>query len=173
MLKLACGHTTCYMCLHSLYIGARKRKWSNSARDARSCPICRAPYAELPRPLEHPGGMPTDPKALDGFYVPVKKKKKKTATKNPVGVPAKKKKKKKKDPNAPKRPKNAYLYYCMEHRPKVKVVMPGLKPTEITTQLGKQWKELSVGDRGPFVEKAAADKVRYLAEVGDYVVGAV
>lgn len=51
--------------------------------------------------------------------------------------------KKKKDPNAPKKAISAYFFFCADHREKVKKEHPDLKLTEISSELGKLWKECS------------------------------
>ena len=115
--------------------------------------MCRATYPQLPRPDKPHIGIQVPTSATDWeWYKPAPKKKAKKA---------------KKDPNAPKGPRNAFVYYCMENRAKVKVAMPELTTSgEIMKQLGTQWKGLSAGERVGYEAMAVADKVRYLAEVG-------
>tara|TARA_Y100000389_G_scaffold186801_1_gene207569 strand:+ start:1807 stop:2796 length:990 start_codon:yes stop_codon:yes gene_type:complete len=75
----------------------------------------------------------------------------------------------KKDPNAPKRAKSAYLFFCNEERELVKKDHPDFKATETTAELGARWNTLK-GDssRSKELEKyekmAADDKVRYQKE---------
>merc|ERR1719162_288995 len=53
-------------------------------------------------------------------------------------------KKKKKDPNAPKHPTSAYLYFCTENRALIKSTMAdSTTQKELLTEIGRQWKELS------------------------------
>jgi hypothetical protein len=75
--------------------------------------------------------------------------------------PKKKKQKREKDPNAPKRPMNGYMLYVASQRPGLKEKSPGLKPTEITTLLGSQWKAMSEAEKKPFEKKSAEDKAAY------------
>jgi hypothetical protein len=46
---------------------------------------------------------------------------------------------KKKDPNAPKKPLSAYMFFCAEHRARIKEENPDFKVTQITSELGKAW----------------------------------
>ena len=84
--------------------------------------------------------------------------------------------KKKSDPNAPKRGKTAYIYFCSDKRAEAKEELgDDAKATEVTALLGKMWKELKEDeDRSEELEKytkmAADDKARYENEtkkVGD------
>jgi hypothetical protein len=77
-----------------------------------------------------------------------------------------KKKKKKKDPNAPKNGKSAYLCFCGATRPQLKEA--GVTGKDIMVKLGVMWNEPTL-DKGPYNEMAAADKVRYAAEMAAYV----
>ena len=82
--------------------------------------------------------------------------------------------KKKKDPNAPKRGKSAYMFFCAEYREKVKEELDDPKPTEVTTELGRQWNELKTDKKKKkelekFEKMAAEDKERYQEEMAEYV----
>ena len=46
---------------------------------------------------------------------------------------------KKKDPNAPKKPLSAYMFFCADHRDQIKKDNPEMKVTEVTSELGKVW----------------------------------
>jgi len=48
----------------------------------------------------------------------------------------------KKDPNAPKRPLSAYLFFCFAERGNVKSANPDSKFGELSKMLGQKWKEL-------------------------------
>ena len=84
------------------------------------------------------------------------------------------KKKSDKDPNAPKRNKTAYIYFCSDKRPDAKSELgDDAKATEVTALLGKMWKELKEDeDRSDEMEKynklAAEDKARYQDEIKVY-----
>ena len=77
--------------------------------------------------------------------------------------------KKAKDPNAPKRPSNAYIHYCKKVRSDVKAANPNLKPTEINQKMGEQWKNLSDEEKAPFEKLVEKDKLRYQQEMANYV----
>ena len=84
--------------------------------------------------------------------------------------------KKLKDPNAPKRGKSAYIFFCSKNREKAKERLgEGAKATEVTSELGKMWNELKAstkkGDKIAllgFETEAAEDKSRYDEEKKDY-----
>jgi hypothetical protein len=84
------------------------------------------------------------------------------------------KKKSDKDPNAPKRNMTAYLYFCRDKRPEAKEELgDDAKATEVTSLLGKMWKDLKEDDeRSDELEKynklAAEDKARYQDEIKVY-----
>ena len=68
----------------------------------------------------------------------------------------------------PKRPMSAYLFFCKEKRAEVKEENPNMKATEITTELGRMWKEVKeTEDAEQYAELAKADKARYDAEMVD------
>ena len=81
-----------------------------------------------------------------------------------------------KDPNKPKRPKSAYLYFCDENRKKVtkelqndKNVLKSKVMVETSKKLGSMWKNLDEKEKSPFTEKAKVDKERYDDEMENYV----
>lgn len=76
--------------------------------------------------------------------------------------------KKKKDPAAPKKNCSSYIFFCKDMRESVKSENPDLKGTEITKEIANLWKKLEEDDKGPFIEKAEADKQRYLDEMKSY-----
>mmetsp|Transcript_11017 Transcript_11017/g.25634 ORF Transcript_11017/g.25634 Transcript_11017/m.25634 type:complete len:555 (-) Transcript_11017:31-1695(-) len=78
------------------------------------------------------------------------------------------KKKKKRDPAAPKKPKNAYLFFCAETRPEIKASNPDATFGELQTLLGKAYRELTPEDKAPFDKLAEADKLRYGQELERY-----
>mmetsp|Transcript_1536 Transcript_1536/g.4559 ORF Transcript_1536/g.4559 Transcript_1536/m.4559 type:complete len:165 (-) Transcript_1536:419-913(-) len=73
-----------------------------------------------------------------------------------------KKVKAKKDPNAPKKPSGAYIWFCNDRRPAIKADHPEWGIGEIGKELGNIWKTLSDSDKKPFVKKAEEDKERYV-----------
>lgn len=69
----------------------------------------------------------------------------------------------------PKRATSAYLFFCTENREKLKKEQPGMKATEVTSELGKLWNELKDDpsrkeELQGFEKLAATDKVRYEKE---------
>jgi len=77
-----------------------------------------------------------------------------------------KKKKKTKDPDAPKRNKSGYMFYCEAVRSDMTKANTGKSPAEITKLLGEGWNKLIKGKGGKkgtkkYDDLAAKDKVRY------------
>jgi hypothetical protein len=82
-----------------------------------------------------------------------------------------KRKKAKKDPNAPKRAKSGYLFYCKEHRAEVsKETKDGspIKSTDVIKILAKKWAELPDSDKKKYAEMGEKDKERYSTEIKEY-----
>ena len=61
----------------------------------------------------------------------------------------------------PKRPLTSYLFFCNETRDLVKKEHPDFSGKQITTELGKRWKQLSDEEKQPYIEKQKLDKERY------------
>ncbi len=84
---------------------------------------------------------------------------------------------KKKDPNAPKRGKSGYLFFCSEYRTKVKDEMgPDAKATDVTRELGVRWNALKTSGKkadekliAGFNKMAEDDKARYAEQKAVYV----
>jgi len=89
-------------------------------------------------------------------------------------VPAKKTRKTSdKDPNAPKRAKSAYIFFCAAMRPRVKEELGEEGKSSIMAELGKRWKELKEDDSlsvelAKYVKMAADDKILYEKEKANY-----
>ncbi|EPY41254.1 high mobility group protein B3 [Angomonas deanei] len=66
-------------------------------------------------------------------------------------------KKAKKDPNAPKRAKNAYMFFATEFRTK----HPELSMIEQTKAAGEAWRNLADDAKKPYEAMAAKDRERY------------
>lgn len=75
---------------------------------------------------------------------------------------------KKKDPNAPKRPMTAYMFYANEQREPTKTKHPELSFGEVHKLIGEEWHKLSESEKKPYEEKAAAAKKRYEEEKAAY-----
>lgn len=76
--------------------------------------------------------------------------------------------KKAKDPNAPKRGKSSYIFYCMDKRPGVKEDNPDMSAKEITSTLGTMWNELGDKKKTPYAALAVKDKARYAEAISNY-----
>lgn len=81
----------------------------------------------------------------------------------------------KRDPNAPKRGKSAYLFFCAARREEVKAQLGDeAKATQITAKLGELWKQLKANPKkqkelAGYEKLAAADKTRYIKAKESYV----
>eukprot|EP00877_Chromochloris_zofingiensis_P013717 jgi/Chrzof1/859/Cz01g31190.t1 len=82
--------------------------------------------------------------------------------------PAVKKGKEAKDPNAPKKPCNAFVLFCNDKREGVKRKHPDWSVTDIGTHLGAMWREASEFDKKVYFEQAEEDKERYNQAMADY-----
>lgn len=84
---------------------------------------------------------------------------------------------KKKDPNAPKRGKSAYLFFCSDNREKVKSKLgKDAKATDITRELGIRWNALKISSKSAdkkslsgYEKEAEHDRNRYEQEKESYV----
>lgn len=85
-----------------------------------------------------------------------------------------KRRKKSRDPAAPKGPRNAYMMYIQKTREKLQKeceanpLQEGNSFGAISRELGRRWKALEVAEKRNYEELAAADKIRYEKEKGDY-----
>jgi hypothetical protein len=71
-----------------------------------------------------------------------------------------------KDPNAPKKGKSAYIFFCAAMRPLLKEELGEEGKLSIMAELGKRWKELKENDDradelAEYTKMAADDKARY------------
>ncbi|KAI8449560.1 high mobility group box domain-containing protein [Phakopsora pachyrhizi] len=76
--------------------------------------------------------------------------------------------KKEKDPNAPKRPLSAYMYFSQDWRERIKAENPEVSFGEIGRLLGQKWKSLSDEEKKPYEDMAGRDKKRHEAEKAEY-----
>lgn len=69
----------------------------------------------------------------------------------------------KKDPNAPKKPLNAYMHFARDDkvRQSIKDDNDDIKQKELTVELGKRWGEMSEKERKPYTDLAAKDRKAY------------
>jgi len=91
-----------------------------------------------------------------------------TKAKAAAAAPKAKKEKKVKDPNAPKKPCGAYMFFCKDKRGAIKAAKPAATTPEIGKELGKLWGALSDGDKVKYNKQAEGDKVRYEKEKKAY-----
>lgn len=75
------------------------------------------------------------------------------------------KKKKVKDPNAPKKAKSAYLFFCKEAR--VQLKEDGISGKEVMVKMGEMWRAEGL-DKLPYEVLAGEDKVRYTSDMAAY-----
>lgn len=71
-----------------------------------------------------------------------------------------------KDPNAPTKPRSAYIMFCVEHRPKIAKEHTDQK--EVMVALGQAWKSLSDRERHRYEKKAQEDRRRYEEQMKTY-----
>ena len=73
-----------------------------------------------------------------------------------------------KDPNAPKKPRSAYLFYVAAQRDKTKADEPTLKFGDASKLMALQWGKLTPEEKEPYNEMFVKDRERYHAEMADY-----
>jgi hypothetical protein len=77
--------------------------------------------------------------------------------------------KKVKDPNAPKRGKSSYIFFCVDKRQEIIDANPEMPAKEIIQQLGNMWRSLSTKDKQKYVDQSNKDRQRYENEMSTYV----
>ncbi|KAJ2744562.1 High mobility group [Coemansia sp. BCRC 34301] len=82
--------------------------------------------------------------------------------------PKRTRKKTKKDPDAPKHPMSAFLYYLTSERPRLAEHLSDMSIGQQTKIIAKQWKTLDETDRAPWERLAQNDKDRYARERREY-----
>merc|ERR1711911_95388 len=65
-----------------------------------------------------------------------------------------------KDPNAPKRPLNAFFLFCKDERNRVKEANKDFKASEVTKELGKLWGEVDAATKTKYEKEMTAYKNR-------------
>ena len=78
-----------------------------------------------------------------------------------------------KDPNAPKRPLNAYMLYSAEQRAHMKQDNPDMSHKDIMRALGEDWKGLSEADKEKYVKMQNEQKAKYEIAMKNYNAPAV
>merc|ERR1712161_132816 len=74
----------------------------------------------------------------------------------------------KKDPNAPKRPMNAYMLYANSVRAQIKKENPDLSMGDISKETSVRYKQITGDERSKLEEKVKASKERYKKEMAEY-----
>ncbi|KAJ2388971.1 high mobility group [Coemansia sp. RSA 2559] len=86
-----------------------------------------------------------------------------------LSSPAKRaRKKSKKDPDAPKHPMSAFLYYLTSERPRLAGHLGDMSIGQQTKIIAKRWKTLDETDKEPWERLAKNDKDRYARERREY-----
>merc|ERR1711957_865508 len=66
-----------------------------------------------------------------------------------------------KDPNAPKRARGSFVFFADEYRPRVVSDNPGIKFTDMGTELGRIWRALDPTVKQKYNDLANKDKLRF------------
>jgi len=85
------------------------------------------------------------------------------------GKKHKRQNRKPKDPNLPKHPRSAWLYFTIELRPRRSEQNPEKSMTELTTMLSKEWKAMGPPKKKKYEDMAKKDKDRYEREKKQYL----
>ncbi|CAD8212847.1 unnamed protein product [Paramecium octaurelia] len=88
----------------------------------------------------------------------------------PIRKRPKKYKKRNKDPQAPKMPQSAFIFYFKAMRQKYKDDYNDTPFQEITSMIAKRWKELSPDEQEPYQKQSEEDRRRYNEEQKQYSV---
>ncbi|KXN68833.1 HMG-box, partial [Conidiobolus coronatus NRRL 28638] len=73
-----------------------------------------------------------------------------------------------KDPNAPKRPSNAFLMFCQMERSNLKDYHPESSLSDLTKMLGMKWGSMTVEEKKKYYDMYENDKIRYKQEMSNY-----
>uniref|UniRef100_A0A0G4IEK9 HMG box domain-containing protein n=1 Tax=Chromera velia CCMP2878 TaxID=1169474 RepID=A0A0G4IEK9_9ALVE len=81
-----------------------------------------------------------------------------------------KKTKVKKDPNAPKKPRSAYILFTADKRAEITKKTPALAKeiTKVAKMCGEAWGKLKDADKKKYQDLAVKDKARYEKEMKSY-----
>ncbi|CAG8736285.1 10210_t:CDS:2, partial [Cetraspora pellucida] len=75
------------------------------------------------------------------------------------------------DPNAPKRPRNAFLMYCQMQREQAREENQNKGFQDVTRILSQRWKELPLEEKGKYYDMYKQERQRYEKEMSTYVGG--
>jgi structure-specific recognition protein 1 len=76
--------------------------------------------------------------------------------------------KKMKDPNAPKKAKTGFMFFCDEMRPKVMKKNPEAKMGAVAKILGEKWRALDAKAKEKYDKLHEDDQERYKSEMDNY-----
>jgi len=77
--------------------------------------------------------------------------------------------KKQKDPDAPKKPMNAYMFFMNDNRQKIKADLgDDAKSTDVTKEGGNRWNNATDKVKAKYQKMADADKKRYTDAIAAY-----
>lgn len=74
----------------------------------------------------------------------------------------------KKDPDAPKRPITAYMFYAQHERKNVNRDKPDAKFGEVGKIIGERWRQLDAEGKKAYEDMAVEDKKRYDKQKAEY-----
>ncbi|KAJ2118931.1 non-histone protein [Coemansia sp. RSA 720] len=72
------------------------------------------------------------------------------------------------DPNAPKRPANAFVLYCQVERPNIKSAGTELTSSELTRSMGVKWRGLPKSEKQAYFDLYEREMARYQREMDTY-----
>lgn len=76
-----------------------------------------------------------------------------------------------KDPKKPKRPQTAYQLFAKDRRTSIKADNPTMKFGEVSTQLGREWRQLTDEQSAPYKKRAHELREQWLQDVKAYEEG--
>lgn len=119
------------------------------------------------------GGSPRRLSMVDGQRVKTSEKKSKFNISGPHDLTPSSSsgrggRKPKTDPNAPKRPANAFFVYCNLMRQQIKEENADASLSDLTRLLGQKWKSLAKDEQKKYYELYKKDKERYATEMTAY-----
>jgi len=72
------------------------------------------------------------------------------------------------DPNAPKKPYNAYVYFCIHNHPDVQQQNPGKTFGEISKEMGRRYQQLSPEEKLHWQNVVTSKNQRYVRKQEAY-----
>ncbi|KAJ2844330.1 non-histone protein [Coemansia brasiliensis] len=91
-----------------------------------------------------------------------------STTPRQAGEPGGRKPRAEKDPNAPKRPANAFVLYCQVERPNIKSAGTELSSSELTRSMGVKWRGLPKDEKQKYYDLYEREMARYQREMDSY-----